>query len=333
MCKINYYRYRYIFAFAASLFAAASAYAETFRVRKLFPVTITGTPAEEQAVTAGINDSLGVFLPEDLTYMEGLEIRMQIPESIAEWRDSVAFSIYEGIKPVPSEKIIDYTGSRLFVQPLPTSLSWTVVIPFKKANSLKDGMYTTKIDQIPDISKHFLFLRLQPAMKGIPEETQEAEISIVVKPILTNKGKLRVTTDQSASDAKTKTYALYVDDAPFESDKDGVFIDPGVHNVSLVSDFYRGEMRTVRVDQAKTTTLAIQLRSLEPTLIITAPDNTVIYLDDKPCDKIGKAFTVSEGEHKVRFLMGNYEVVRSLTIEKGRSYTASLSVDLKITEE
>jgi hypothetical protein len=307
-----------------------AAESETFRIRKLFPVTLTGGMQDEQVMTTGINDSIAVFLPDDLTYLDGVEIKMEIPDEVAAWRDSVACSIYEGITPVPNVSQIDYSGTRTFVRPLPNRLSWILQIPLKAQNSIKETAYTTKADIVPDTKRRFVFIRIQPAMKGIPEETVAAQLKITVKPLLSNKGKLFIT--PSFPDQE-KPYTLFIDNVETKPSASGYLLDTGVHDVSIVSDFYRGESRTVRIEQAKKTELAVSLKSITPTLLITAPDNTTVYLDDVQCDKIGKPFDISEGEHKIRFLMGDYEVIRTLVIQKGRSYTAALSVDLKITDE
>ncbi|MCK9170039.1 MAG: hypothetical protein M0P01_06450 [Treponema sp.] len=303
---------------------------ETFRIRKLFPLTFTGGIQNEQTITTGINDSISIFLPEDMTYLEGIEVKMEIPDEIAAWRDSVACSLYDGITPAPDISQIDYSGVRSFVRPLPNRLSWILQIPLKAQNSIKETPYATKTDIIPDTKKHFVFIRIQPAMKGIPEDAQNAQLKITVRPLLIDKGKLHIS---AVFPDQEKPYTVFIDNNEMKPSATGYLLDTGIHDVSIVSEFYRGEVRTVRVEQAKMTELAVSLKSITPTLLITAPDNTVVYLDDVLCDKIGKAFDIAEGEHKIRFLMGDYEVIRTIVIQKGKSYTAALSVDLKVTEE
>ena len=92
-------------------------------------------------------------------------------------------------------------------------------------------------------------------------------------------------------------------------------------------------MRSFLIEQAKTSQIEIELKSLAPTLTIIAPDNAQIFLDDEPYKKPSEPNLISEGEHKLRFVLGDYEVMRTLDIHKGKSYTVNLSVDLKITEE
>ena len=89
----------------------------------------------------------------------------------------------------------------------------------------------------------------------------------------------------------------------------------------------------MRIDQAKTTELKIEMKSIEPTLFITAPEGTQILLDEQECTQIGKEFIISEGEHKIKFAIGNYEITRSITAIKGKTYSANFSRDLEITEK
>ena len=306
-------------------------FCETFRIRKLLPVQLTGTMQNEQTLISGINDSIVIFLPDDTTYLEGIEIKIAIPDEVAAWQGSVAFSLYNDITPAPRVSQIDYSGTRAYVSPLPARRSWTVQIPLFAASSFKESPYAVKLAVVPDIKRGFVFIRLQPAMKGIPDETINAALKISVKPILNNKGKLLISTTYPGDELLP--YMLFIDDTQATLTDDSWILPSGIHNVSIVSEFYRNETRTVRVDQAKTTELVVQLKSVTPTLLITAPANTIVYLDDEKCSVFGKEFEIAEGEHTVRFLMGDYEVVRTFTMQKGKSYTASLAVDVDIAEE
>ena len=312
------------------LCAASPLFSETFRVRKLFPLKLTGTVQSEQTVVTGINDGIAIFLPEERSWLEGIEIKIAIPEAVAAWQDSVALSLYDNITPDPASSRIDYSGSRSFVKPLPTRLSWIIQIPLSASASFKESAYATKLGVAPNTKRGFVFVRLQPAMKGIPDETINAELKITVKPILINKGKLRVSVACPNGDASP--YTIFIDGTKTDADT-GYTLSPGVHDINIVSDFYRDEMRTVRIDQAKTTELAITLKSLAPTLIVTSPDNAAVYVDDRKWTAFGKETEISEGEHTVRFVMGDYEIVRTLNAQKGKSYTASVAVDVKISEE
>lgn len=320
-----------IFIFALIFSLLGSLWAENFRVRKVSVVNLPGDSVEEQTVTMGINDGLAVFMPSDTTYLEGIEFKVQIPSAVADWRDSVAFSIYDGLNPVPAASQIDYFGTRVYVTPLPAKLSWIAQIPLKEKNSIRDSNYITKVPVIPNVSKGFSFFRFQPAMKGVPDSTYLAELGVSVKPILMNKGMLHVSV--YSEEKKISDFEVYVDDEPVVLKNGKVMLSPGSHNVNIQSESYRSEVRTVYVDQAKTTDLKIGLKSTAPTIVVTAPKTAEVYLDSERFYSLGSEVTVSEGEHVIRCLIGGYEMVRNLVVEKGKSYKANLTVDLEISEE
>lgn len=320
-----------LFIFSSLLISGGLCQAETFRVRKVYPVTLPGDSAEEQSAVLGINDSLAVFMPEDMTYIEGFELKIKIPQIIADWRDSVAFSVYDGIKPKPSSSTIDYSGTRIFVTPLPAKLSWIVHVPLKNHNSIKDNGYIARIDAVPDVSGGYTFIRFQPAMKGVPDETYEAKLNVLVKPVLMNKGTLKL--DVSAPDGKNADYELFVDDEPVGLVNGKILLESGKHNINIQSEEFRSEVRTVFIEQAKTSEIQVALKSLAPTLTVAAPENSDVFIDEKKVESFGTEFVVAEGDHIVKCQIGSYEIVRSIFIEKGKSYSVNLAVDLEISEE
>lgn len=310
--------------------------AETFRVAKVHEVSVIQAVGTEATAKLGINEALAITLPEDQTFIEGLEIKFDIPEAVASWTDSVACSVYTNISPTPKSTQIDYNATRAYVHTLPGKLSWVLQIPLKKDNSLKSNNYTTKVDTIITPTKNVVFMRLQPVMKGIPEETLNSTIPITVKPLLMNKGlmALKILPPQNTPNAKLAPCTVFIDEKIAQLPANNkILIESGVHNISIISEAYRNEVRTVRIDMAKITPLTVEMKSLEPTLLIIAPTGTEVVLDDVKCNIIGKEFAITEGDHKIKFSIGNYEIVKTITAAKGRTYTANFSLDLQISED
>lgn len=306
---------------------------ESFRVGKLHSLTLNLDASSELSATVGINESLAIFLPEDKTFIEGIEIKMDIPEEVASWMDSVACSIYDKVKPVPNTNQIDYSAQRQYVSCLPGRLSWILQIPLKEKNSIKANRYTTKMDTVADYENNVVFVRLQPVMKGVPEETLNARIPMTIKPLLIEKGQLSLNVKNNENENCPCT--VFIDDKlyNYSNENNKYLLDLGIHTVSVISDSYRNEVRTVRIDQAKTTDLDITLKSTEPTLVINSPESALIQLDDEPCEIRGTEFIITQGEHKIKFTIGDYEILRTIQAIEGKTYTVNLSIDLEVNEE
>ena len=306
--------------------------AESFRVSKVHELTVVQTAESEGTAKLGINEALAITLPADQTFLEGLELKFEIPEAVASWTDSVACSVYSNITPTPKASQIDYSGTRAYVRTLPGKLSWVLQIPLKSENSIKSNNYTTKVDTVITPSKNMIFVRLQPVMKGVPEETLNAIVPITVKPILMNKGQLSF--KLVSSEKQLAPCTIFIDDKmTLLNEHSKVLLDTGVHDISIISEAYRNEVRTVRIDRAKTTELTVEMKSLEPTLLITAPEGTDVLLDDVKCTTFGKEFVITEGEHRLKVRIGDYEILRSINAIKGKTYTANFALDLQITED
>lgn len=305
--------------------------AESFRVGKVHEISLSQIADSDVTAKLGINEALAIKLPQDQTFIEGLELKFDIPEAVASWMDSVACSVYANISPTPKSSQIDYSGNRAYVRTLPGKLSWVLQIPLKKDNSIKSDNYTTKVDTVVTPVNNVVFIRLQPVMKGVPEETLNAIVPITVKPVLTNKGLLSF--KLIPPEEKLADCTIFIDEQITKLSADNsILLESGVHNVSIISEAYRNEVRTVRIDMAKVTELTVEMKSIEPTLLITAPEGTEVLLDDVKCTNIGKEFIITEGEHKIKFSIGDYEIVRTITATKGRTYKANFSLDLDISE-
>lgn len=306
------------------LFSAA---ADSFRVHKVIPVHFS-EETQQSKITSGINDALFIMPEGDMTFISGIELTIKIPEEIATWRDSVAYSFYKTISPAPSEDNHDYSGEKHLLQTLPPKLSLTLIIPFQKETAQKQSPYAVVIPPLPEPQKG-IFIRFQLVMKGVPDNLERSTIEITAKPVLKNQGMLCLKTTPESSNEKN--YSVFIDDKP-ESNFGNLILQAGEHHLSIVSDSYRNEVRTFIIEQGKKTNLEVILRGSEPVFQISSPSTAIIYLDEKPLKNIKEAFTVSAGEHTVRFILGEYEVVKNITAITGKTYKISLDIDASILE-
>lgn len=334
--KIIFSLWMILFLYASSAFL----FAETFRVAKCHIIELKEEVSFSASQKLGLNDCLAVYIPEERFFLEGIEIKMEIPEDMAIWRDCCGAYIYDGIRPAPSAQQIDYSGSKIFFGVVPGKLSWVLQIPLTKNAQFKTNQYTKTIEAIPSAQGNFVFLRLQQIMKGVPDEVMNARLTMTVKPILSDQGLLKIKLnlpqgDEGSADDASSNTTIYIDNNPCRTDEaaKGLLLPGGIHNISVISDNYRTEVRKVRIDQAKKTDLEIDLKSIEPTIIITAPEGARVFLDDEAFESFGKEVVVSEGDHKIRCRIGDYEIVRSLSVTNGRSYKVNLTVDLQISED
>ncbi len=331
---LGYAKKFFIPIFLTSMLAEVSA--ENFRVRTLIPVELSEI-SEQVTVKSGINDALFITLPEDLTYVSGVEIKLKVPEEIVAWRDSVAYMFYDNLIPEVQKEETSYFGERLYLSTIPGNFSLMLYLPLSNEFSIKDSPYSVKIpltesfkNSLSQNPKKGIFLRFMMVMKGVPESLEEAELEISTKCTLKDKGKLSLSVNPKPS--AEKSYSVFIDDLP-SKDYGSKMLETGEHHLSIVSDSFRNEVRTFMINQAKTTSLSVSLRGVEPLLRIVCPAETKVWLDGKELKSFSEPVSVQQGEHTVKFALGGYEVIKSVSAMNGRTYSVSLSMDATVSEE
>ena len=311
---------------------AAALHAENFRTHRAKIIELEDY-FDRKTEQASVNDSIAIMLPKDQTFIQGIEINIKIPKVVAEWRDSVAWSLYSSISPKPETSIIDYSGNRAETGTF-DSLSLTLLVPLEKNNTIKKDAYSHLADFIAQKSSGFVFLRFQLVMKGVSDELMNARLSVSAKPILIDKGFISVKATGPAG-KEPDSYSVFVDGKQVDTESitgKGLLSDTGDHNISIVSDSYRNEVRTVTVEQAKTTEVKLSFRDIKPMIRLVAPENTKIYFDDTEYKAPVEAFHTTQGDHTVKFIVGDYEIVRSVTVSNGRSYNIAINLEAQVNE-
>lgn len=316
---------------ASLLFFTLHAYAlDTFRVRSLSVIAIDGQKSEAQSVDLGYNDAIGIVFPKNTTFLKGVEIEIKIPQDILSYRNSMAYGLYRKIQPYPVASSIDYQGEQITLQTLPSRLSFVLQLPLQKNHNLKTGPYSTVLNYVYDVSKGPLLFRLLPIMKGLPENIESLVFSVKVKPILTDEGgfqlKILYPKDTPAP------VSVRIDENLIQNSEGLTVLSPGNHHLSIVSDEYRNEVRMFTVESARVTEFTVTMQDTIPRLFLVAPENARIFVDGNPVENTKESMPVQSGEHTIRFLIGDYELTRQITVEKAKDYTVSMKIDIEVTE-
>lgn len=319
--------------FLFSCLYVANTTAEVFRVHRTVVMQMPNAGTAE--CQAGINDAISIQLPEDTTFLQAVELEIKIPETIAQYRDSVAYSLYTGVEPPPSGRTIDYSGKRELIDTMPGRLSLNVTIPLMQDHTVKQSPYTNILPVVYEKTDDFIFFRLQLVMKGIPDSFDQEQFHVTAKPVYIDKGRMRLELEYPMNEDLSpivKPYSVFIDERPVTLEENATILDTGIHHLSIVSDFYRNETRMFSIEQAQDTSVRIQLRDIAPTLQLVVPDGTLIFLDENKIENSKEPFIITQGDHTIKFIVGDYEVTKTVQATNGRSYTVNLSIVIDVTE-
>lgn len=282
------------------------------------------------SLTIGYNDAVSFSVKGDFLFLEGIELEIKQNKTSMNYPNSVAYTLYTDIKPEPSKKHIDYSAKKISTALLPNRFSHIMRIPVKKDykfKQVKNGEifpYDGKAADAP------FMLRLNPVMKGLPEDFEQASFTIIARPLLIAEGGLKLHLQFPDKEQKPVTVQL---NNEYITQLDTLqLLLPGTYSVNISSDAYRTEMRSCIIERGKITQLEVQLKSITPLLHIQAPENVAVFLDNQEIAPSKEPLPVAVGVHTVVFKMGSYELTRQITVEEGKTYELTMTMDVLLQE-
>ncbi len=320
-------------AFTFTMLLLSAAAADTFRVGSTAIALIDAANPEAQTYDASFNGAVGIEFPRDTAFLKGIEIEVKVPQEIIEYRNSMAYGLYSKIDPLPAKDRTDYKATQITLQPLPSRLSFVLQIPLVKDHRLKSGPYATVLPYVHDPKAGALLFRLLPVMKVLPDTIGDLTFQVKVKPILADEGGFRLSVAYPPLPGTPEApISVRIDEIAVNNPGELQILKPGQHHLSIVSDSYRNEVRVFKVEQARVTELSVTMQDTAPRVYLIAPENALIQMDGESVSPGKEARIVQPGDHVIKFTIGDYEVVKQLTVEKARDYTVSLIVDVNVAE-
>ncbi|MCR5218821.1 hypothetical protein [Treponema sp.] len=314
----------------AAAFLSFSASGESFRVQKTHSLSLEDGTSRKQ-ISMGVNDALTIKLPSSKVFLQGVELYIQVPQETASISQNISWTLFSCVKPVPSEDRFDYSGTPSLSGTLRNSLGVTIRIPFDSDSSLKKDALSAMSEKLQSIEDGYVFFRLSTTDKN-SRELLQGSVELYVRPIFKDSGKLHLNVI-FPQDTAELPYSVFIDGTPCPSVKNFYTLEAGMHNVSIVSDYYRNEMRTISIEPAKTTELTVEFQDIKPLLHIAVPEGSILFIDEEKIEDFSHDIIMAVGEHTVKFQMGGYEIIKNFTAVNGRSYTFLINMDALITEE
>jgi hypothetical protein len=312
------------------LFPVIIAQAESFRAEVEGSVEVSLERPAGSSVSMGIYSVFFINIAGDTRFIRGVEIEISAPQAWAQYRNTLVMIAYNNITPKTAIGVADLDGHRFFFEPMPNKLQIVNQIPIRRNHGLRTTAYATVSSTIASADTFPILFRLMPAIKGISNELERMKFNVAVRPILSDEGAVRIVPRYQPQIAN-KPFTVLIDDKVINDRNEEIVLKEGEHTLVILSDDYRSENRRFTVERAKINDLVIELQDPTPVIIFDAPQNARIFLDNTPVTA-GREMPVEPGQHEARFQIGDYNITRTLNIQKGKTYRINLDVDLNIQE-
>jgi hypothetical protein len=307
-------------------------FAESFRVLVKDRIQLNDDEAAGVSVSLAYNDSVLIFLQKDVRFIRGIELELTAAQAWLTYDGGISLGLYSNLNRIPDTFPADIECTPLFFEQIPNKIQTIYQIPLRAQHGLRGTPYLTLL-KTPALPENFpLLLRLMPAVKNWNKELESVRFQLNVKPVFSDEGILNVNI-QHPEFFPNGTYMLLIDEQVINKLGAEIFIKEGEHSLTLLSPDYRAEKRRFVIERGKTLNLSIPLHDLTPLIIFESPEQSRIFIDNIPIIRTDTAFAIEPGLHDIRIQVSDYAIVKTVAIEKGKTYRISIVMDMRITEE
>jgi hypothetical protein len=307
-------------------------YAERIRVLIKDIIEVNGDEPLGVAAELSYNDSALILMGQDTRFISGVELELTVPQNWLPHSGSLAFALYSNPDAVPGIGIADVEATRILYEPVPNKIQTVYHIPLREQHGLRGTPYLTLL-KTPVTPQNFpLIFKLTPNMKGWSKEIETMRFHLNVKPIFSGEGALTVSVNRPEF-LPNGSFIMLIDEQVVENPDTEVLLKEGEHTLTLISSDYRNENRRFVIERGVSLQLSVNLQDLTPLIIFEVPGLASIFIDNVPVARAGAALAVEPGIRTVRIQVGDYSLVKTLVVEKGKTYRVAFIVDMNIAEE
>jgi len=314
------------------LFPAITLQAESFRTTVEGSIEVSPEKTAAGGVSLGINNSVLITLGAEKRFMKGIEIEISAPRAWLGQRGSLVMAVYNNLTPKTASGVADIDGRRIAFDPLPDKLQIVYQIPLRQSHGLRTTPYITVPATVTPVDTFPLLFRIMPVVKGLQEDLENLKFNLIVRPILSDEGAVRLI-PRYPPQLRNRPFTALIDDTVITNISDQYVLKEGEHHLVILSEDYRNESRSFFVEKAKILDLTVELKDPTPLIIFEGPQNAQIFLNNAPVARKGEPIPVEPGQHEAKFQIGDYTVIKTLTIQRGKTYRVALDVGLTINEE
>ncbi|GMO46821.1 MAG: hypothetical protein Ta2G_02120 [Termitinemataceae bacterium] len=308
------------------------AYGENIRVLIKDSISISSNNIEGITVPISYNDAAVITLLGDTRFIKGIELELTAPQLWLPNQGTLAVGIYGDLDPISARGNVDLRCRLLKGEPLPAKIQTVYQIPLRQNHGLRSTPYVSVLQDVVVPQTFPVLFRISPLVKETPGDVEHMRFMLNVKPIFSNEGIVRVRLNPP-DDKQFGPVAVLVDNKIIENPSLDTFLSEGEHFLTILSTDYRTENRRFIVERSKVLDISITLHDLSPMIIFEAPSRSLIYIDGNLVSNTYAPISIFPGTHEVKIQISDYAIVKTLNIQKGKTYRVSFTVDLDVVEE
>ncbi|MCL2184798.1 MAG: hypothetical protein FWB86_02945 [Treponema sp.] len=309
-------------------------YPQSFRTIVEGSVEITSERISETPVTISTNGSVIINIGTDPRFLRGVELEISAPAAWVQprFRNMLIMSICNDLYPKSASGITDFTSRQLATAPLPSRLSIIYHIPVRTNHGLRNTTSVIVPTAIIQPESFPILFNLRPIDKGLPPEVENMTFNVTARAIFSDEGAVRLE-PRYPPQLRNRPFTVLINDNVITNILEDIILREGENHLVIISENYRNESRRFIVERGKIIDLIIELQDPAPIIIFEGPQNAQIFFDNVPIVQNREPIIAEPGSHEIKYQIGDYTIIRSINVQRGKTYRIALDVNLNIIEE
>ena len=261
-------------------------------------------------------------------FLEGLEIRVEIPRVLQQYRNSFALYLYRDVTPLPSLQEYRYQATQVTFHILPTQSLFSFKVPLDRNHGLIKDATSAVSPPIPR-SSYPLLLTLLPIMKGIPDDSYAYPLSVSIHPIFRNEGGLKL---EILNRPVSEEVKLIIDGVSLSIPDGYIPLGPGLHSLSISTDHSGVAEYRIEIERGKMTELIHQIKVEPSSIEIPAMEGVVFLLDGEETE--GGRQSLPPGEYLLEARLNEgLSIRKTVALAAGENLLVTLDFILDVRNQ
>lgn len=277
-----------------------------------------------------LEDLVGIIGDADFQRIEALELKIEIPRGINQYRNSFSLTLFKNVAPQPSTGTDLYRGAQAYSRMMPVLDTCYIIIPLSEGRIFRQDATTLVVPQAVPDNEFPLILTIQPVAKALPKGIYSHVFTITLKPILAQTGSLAIT-DKGTGDSRIKT--VIIDGKIKTGTLSGIVLAAGVHTLLVITQSGEQSGKSVMIESGKTYHYVHEPTPAAEALVqFSVPKGMDLYIDGKPVvfKDDQRSVHIAPGSHKITFSSGDFSFSRTIEVSQGDHLKCGLQIDLVI---
>ena len=294
---------------------------------------IDSLSVDSEAINFGIYELVKISDRKSSEFQTGIELRIDIPPGLRNYRNSFALLLYKNIKPFPDTSMVNYSAKRYFMRLLPSRESTYIRIPFTADYDADIEPFTDVVpvhinnDDLP------LILVVSPVAKGIPDNAFKQKLQISVKEIFGDRGGVKFNFPNISPYGEKEEIQVFLNEMPVDRDSRHI-LKSGIYRLRATSSHAHPIERSVEIIRGEEMVIDLPFDYGSPLITVIVPAGFRAFINGAEIQAEDGLYTgkVKPGKNRILYQSDSLKYEKEFTVTRANKLRINLNIDINFSD-